>query len=50
MEKLSEKYNQENSQKQLTEIYQGFVDARLALFIQALPQQLESPQITPNQE
>jgi hypothetical protein len=50
MEKLAEKYNQENSQKQLTEIYQGFVDARVALFIQALPQQLESPQITPNQE
>jgi hypothetical protein len=48
MAKLAEKYNQENSQRQLTEIYQGFVNARVGLFTQALPQQFEAPLTTPN--
>jgi len=36
MKNLSEKYTQENSEKQLIDIYQGFVDARIALFNSAL--------------
>ena len=36
MEKLASKYNQENSEKQLIEIYQGIVDARIHLFQSAL--------------
>ena len=36
MEKLTEKYTQENSEKQLAEIYQEFLDERIALFQGAL--------------
>lgn len=36
MEKLSEKYTQENSEKQLVEIYQGFINERIKLFEGAL--------------
>lgn len=36
MEKLAEKYNQENAENQLAEIYQGFVDARIKIFQSAL--------------
>jgi len=36
MEKLAEKYTQENSEVQLAEIYQGFIDTRIALFQSAL--------------
>lgn len=36
MEKLTEKYTQENSEKQLAEIYQEFIDERIALFQGAL--------------
>jgi hypothetical protein len=36
MEKLAEKYTQENSEKQLVEIYQGFINARIKLFEGAL--------------
>ena len=36
MEKLAEKYNQENSEKQLVEIYQEYIDERTHLFELAL--------------
>jgi hypothetical protein len=36
MAKLAEKYSQENAEKQLVEIYQGFIDARTHLFELAL--------------
>ena len=36
MEKLAEKYNQENSEKRLTEIYQEYIDERTHLFELAL--------------
>jgi hypothetical protein len=36
MEKLAEKYTQENSEAQLAEIYQGFINTRIALFQSAL--------------
>jgi hypothetical protein len=48
MEKLAEKFNQENSEKQLVEIYQKYVDTRIALFNSALnppqPPQVVVPQ------
>ena len=43
MKKLSEKYTQENSEKQLIEIYQGFIDTRVALFNSALIPQVLNP-------
>ena len=36
MEKLAEKYTQENSEKRLTEIYQEYIDERTHLFELAL--------------
>lgn len=36
MEKIAEKYTQENSEKQLADIYQGFINQRIALFQGAL--------------
>ena len=36
MEKVVVKYNQEDSEKQLVEIYQGYLDQRIALFESAL--------------
>jgi len=42
MEKLAEKYTQENSEKRLTEIYQEFIDARVKLFEGALVPQPEA--------
>ena len=36
MEKLAEKYTQENSEKRLTEIYQEYIDERIKLFEAAL--------------
>ncbi len=38
MEKLAEKYNQENAEKQLVKIYQEYIDTRIALFQVALQQ------------
>jgi hypothetical protein len=37
MAKVASKYNQEDSTKQLVDIYQGIVDARIALFNAAFP-------------
>jgi len=36
MEKIAEKYTQENSEKQLADIYQGFINQRITLFQGAL--------------
>ena len=36
MEKHASKYTQENAEKQLIEIYQGYIDVRTALFQTAL--------------
>ena len=36
MDSVVAKYNQENSEKQLIEIYQGFIDTRITLFQKAL--------------
>jgi len=36
METLAEKYSQENSEKRLVEIYQGFIDQRISIFQSAL--------------
>ena len=36
MEKITEPYTQENSEKRLTEIYQSYVDARIDMFEKAL--------------
>ena len=36
MEKIASKYSQENAEKQLAEIYQGYLDARIKLFETAL--------------
>jgi hypothetical protein len=49
MEKVAEKYTQENSEKRLTEIYQGFIDQRITLFSNVLnppqpPQVVVTPQ------
>jgi hypothetical protein len=44
MANIASKYNQETSQKELTEIYQEFIDQRIALFNNAL-QSLSQPQV-----
>ena len=36
MEKIASKYNQENSEKQLIKIYEGFINQRISLFEEAL--------------
>lgn len=36
MENLASQYNQENSEKQITEIYQSYIDDRIKLFEQAI--------------
>jgi hypothetical protein len=48
MEAIAGKYTQENAEKRLQEIYQGYLDARVALFQSALltPQ----PPTTPTAE
>jgi hypothetical protein len=45
MEKIAEKYTQENSEKQLVDIYQGFIDTRIKLFEGALipPTPVQAP-------
>ena len=44
MEKVVVKYNQEDSEKRLVEIYQGYLDQRIALFETALaPQEVGAP-------
>ncbi len=48
MEKLAEKYTQENAEKQLVEIYQEFVDARIKLLQDALPVENPAPTTTEN--
>ena len=37
MEKIAAKYNQVDAEKQLVEVYQGYVDERIVLFSSALP-------------
>ena len=46
MEKIASKYSQENAEKQLAEIYQGYLDARVKLFETALP--TETPEVEKN--
>jgi hypothetical protein len=43
MEKLAEPFSQENSEKRLSEIYQGFINQRIALFQSALIPQVVNP-------
>jgi hypothetical protein len=38
MEKIAAKYNQEDSEKRLVEIYQGYINQRISLLQQALPE------------
>jgi len=45
MKKISEKYSQENAEKQLSDIYLGFINSRIALFQSAV-----QPIIKDNQE
>jgi len=50
MEKIAGKYTQENAEKQLAEIYQGYLDARIALFQGALtiPEAPPAPEVEKN--
>ena len=41
MQNIASKYSQEESQKQLTEIYNGYINQRIALFNSALPESKE---------
>jgi hypothetical protein len=53
MDKVASKYTQENSEKMLVEIYQGFLNQRVALFqnaIQPIPPQEVPPQPTIEQK
>jgi hypothetical protein len=47
MEKIASKYTQKNAEKQLVEIYQGFVDARTKLFELALTPESPATPVTP---
>ena len=38
MEKIANRYTQENSEKQLTEVYQSLINQRMELFQSALGQ------------
>ncbi len=43
MDKIAAKYTQENAEKMLVEIYQGFINQRIQLFYSALVQNAPQP-------
>lgn len=45
MDKIAEKYTQENAEKMLVEIYQGFINRRMELFKTALPEYVVEPPV-----
>ncbi len=45
MDKIAEKYTQENAEKMLVEIYQGFINRRIELFKTALPEYVVEPPV-----
>lgn len=45
MDKIVEKYSQENAEKMLIEVYQGFINQRIELFKSALPEYSAEPPV-----
>lgn len=50
MSNIASKYNQETSEKELSEIYQGFINQRIDLFKSILPEYVVKPPATDNVE